>query len=96
MLMIVFILACIGLTNILVYGHIFDKIRPNKRFFKCPMCVGFWVGIALYLVFVWNTWFIVESYYILLETFVFGTISSLVSYITLSMIDDEGVKIKHE
>jgi len=42
MLLLVFILACYGLTNILTYGKIFDKIRPKEHFFHCSMCVGFW------------------------------------------------------
>ena len=49
-----FILCAYGLTQILVYGSIFDKIRPKKTWlngfgelFHCPMCMGFWVGALL-------------------------------------------------
>ena len=39
-----FLLVGFGMTQILVYGFIFDNIRPKHHFFHCPMCVGFWVG----------------------------------------------------
>ena len=48
MSLIYFILCAYGLTQILVYAHIFDKIRPDRKFFKCSMCMGFWVGVFLY------------------------------------------------
>ena len=44
-----FILACYGCTMIAVYGKIFDAIRPQYHFFKCPMCMGWWVGAAMSL-----------------------------------------------
>ena len=49
-----FILAAYGLTQILVYGSIFDQIRPTKDVivdgakFGTPMCMGFWVGALLF------------------------------------------------
>jgi len=47
-----FILSAYGLTQVLVYGSIFNKIRPSEGFFgelfHCPMCLGFWVGVLLY------------------------------------------------
>jgi len=42
--LIVFILSAYGLTQILVYGTIFVKIRPRWEIFHCTMCMGFWVG----------------------------------------------------
>ena len=49
-----FVLASYGLTFILVYGKIFEDIRPEKDYtkkwntlFHCPLCVGFWVGAFL-------------------------------------------------
>ena len=46
--LLVFILAAWGMTNILVYGKIFDRVRPRYSFFHCPMCVGFHVGYVLF------------------------------------------------
>ena len=39
-----FVLAAFGLTQILVYGTIFDSIRPSTgklgELFRCSMCLG--------------------------------------------------------
>ena len=47
-----FCLAAYGLTQMLVYGSVFDAIRPVKgslgKLFQCPMCLGFWVGLFLF------------------------------------------------
>jgi len=47
-----FVLAAHGLTQILVYGSIFDKVRPTDgwigKLLSCPMCTGFWVGVFLF------------------------------------------------
>ena len=55
--LIYFILACYGLTFILVYGKIFEDLRPTKDYtkkwntlFHCPLCIGFWVGCFLFLI----------------------------------------------
>jgi len=49
--LLLFILACWGMTQILVYGKIFDRIRPTHEFFRCTMCVGFHVGWFVFLLF---------------------------------------------
>ena len=50
--LLTFILVSHGMTQILVYGSIFDKVRPKEGFFGellgCPMCTGFWVGVFLW------------------------------------------------
>ena len=50
-----FILAAYGLTQILVYGSIFNGWRPTKgklgELFKCSMCVGFWTSYILNMTF---------------------------------------------
>jgi hypothetical protein len=52
--LVLFILSTIGLTNILVYGKIFDVPRnflrdhlPEKVFevLECYQCTGFWAGL---------------------------------------------------
>ena len=52
-----FVLASYGLTFILVYGKIFEDLRPPKDYskkwntlFHCPLCIGFWVGCFLFVV----------------------------------------------
>lgn len=55
----IFALATIGLTNIIIYGTIFDTIKIqgkslrewshywewSEQLFTCPQCLGFWTGM---------------------------------------------------
>lgn len=90
---IIFILACYGLTAILTWGKIFDKIRPpNISFFHCSQCIGFWVGIFIYILFYisevklfFNFWF---------GLFIFGCLSSGTSYLIDNLIGDNGLRIE--
>ena len=54
---ILLLLACFGLTNILVNGKILESLRTvisKWKFFKdligCSMCTGFWVGLYFVIV----------------------------------------------
>lgn len=85
MTFLTFILACYGLTMILVYGKIFDAIRPKHHFFKCTMCLGFWSGV-----FVWM--FVPVQFNFLIA----GFISSGTSYILSKIVDDDGIAIKNK
>lgn len=90
--LLIFILTCFGLTQILVYGRILDYIRPKHYFFHCPMCVGFWVGIFIYILtgnFVYNSLLFWE------KVFMMGCVSSGTSYALSSIFSDEGINIKH-
>lgn len=59
--LIIFILACLGASNIIVFAEIFEKPRNfiDRKFkysmlnklLKCTTCVGFWVGLFLSLIF---------------------------------------------
>ena len=83
MFLLIFILACYGMTMIAVYGKIFDGIRPTHHFFKCTMCMGFWVGVVnCFLIDVQFNWFIA------------GCISSGASYLLSRIVDDDGLTIK--
>ncbi len=88
MSLLYFILASWGLTQILVYGTIFNKIRPKEGFFgelfKCPMCVGFWVGILHWLFFFDLDCGILQA----------GFISSATSYALCMLFTDFGINIK--
>jgi hypothetical protein len=82
--LVTFILASYGMTIILVYGKIFEPIRPKKyHFFKCPMCMGFWVGCFM--------WFMLDMSF---NPFVAGCISSGTSYFISRLVDDDGILIK--
>lgn len=79
-----FIFACYGMTQILVYGTIFDRIRPKEGFFgkllSCPLCTGFWVGIF--------NWFFLDVECGILTA---ACISSGTSYILCSVFTDYGI-----
>jgi hypothetical protein len=58
MSVLIFILACWGLTHILVVGTIFDSPRNwitvksefLGKMLSCHQCCSFWVGMAMYFV----------------------------------------------
>ena len=96
MSLIIFILAAYGLTQILVYGSIFDPIRPTTgklgELFQCSMCVGFWVGAFLYGISFYTELFTFELNVV--NAFLLGWLSSGTSYILSQLFGDDGIKIK--
>lgn len=93
--MVIFILSSIGMTTLLCYAKIFDPIRPNGYFWRCPMCMGFHVGWFLYLVFIISGSPLMSGGIIthFIGMFMYGCISSVCSYITNMLIDDNGINI---
>ena len=83
--MLTFVLACYGMTMILVYGKIFDSIRPKHHFFHCTMCTGFYVGLF--------NWFLLDLPF---NFFIAGCISSGTSYLLSRIVDDDGIAIKNK
>jgi len=83
MKLLIFILACYGMTMITVYGKIFDKIRPKYHLFHCTMCMGFWVGMF--------NWLTISS--LPFNIFVAGCISSGTSYLLSKVVGDSGIVI---
>ena len=93
--LITFILCAYGLTQIIVYGKIFNKIRPSKgslkQLFECPMCMGFHVGWFLVLLSPLTELF---SFDVSLFNFVImGSLSSGTSYILNMVFSDDGIQI---
>ena len=93
-----FVLVAHGLTQILVYGKIFESIRPTQgwigELLSCPMCTGFWSGVFLWVTNDYTTLF---SYDFSLLTGLFmGCLSSGTSYILSVLFDDKGMKISRE
>ncbi len=91
-----FILVSCGLTQIIVYGKIFDPIRPREGWFgalfSCSMCTGFWVGIFLWLA---NTFTTLFNYdYSPFTGLFLGAAASGVSYVFSVLIDDNGFRIE--
>jgi|15BtaG_2_1085339.scaffolds.fasta_scaffold00008_37 hypothetical protein len=90
MFMIEFILFTFGLTQILLYGSIFDRIRPDWNLFKCPLCMGFHTGWFGYLFLYTISIFPILS---LPHLFVYAFISAGINYVLDRVFDDDGIKI---
>ena len=96
--LIYFILVAYGLTQILVYGKIFDSIRPArgklKKLFECPMCMGFWVGAFLFGINRYTELFTFD--YSVANLFILGWLASGTSYVLNMVFGDNGVKHEHK
>lgn len=85
-----FILFTFGLTQILLYGSIFDKVRPEWKLFKCPLCLGFHTGWIGYLLLTLTGIFATIS---IPHLFVYACISAGTNYVLDRLFDDDGIKI---
>jgi len=90
--LIYFILASYGLTQLLCYAKIFDRIRPEHYFFSCPMCVGFWIGVLLCVINPFTTLFTYELTFF--NAFLLGNVSSGTSYVLNMLFGDDGINLK--
>lgn len=90
---VIFILFCYGLTQIIVYGKIFETIREKLQLYvlKCPMCLSFWVGIFAYIVFWFSGIRLFPNLYV--GMFVYGALSSGSSYFIIMLVSDSGINI---
>jgi hypothetical protein len=93
--LIYFVLTAYGLTQILVYGKIFEGMRPSKKawkgFFHCPMCIGFWVGTFLFGINSYTELFTFE--YSLANLFILSWLASGTSYMLIMIIGDAGFQM---
>ena len=93
-----FVLAAYGLTQMLVYGTIFNSIRPTKgklgELFHCPMCLGFWIGAFLFGINRYTELFTFE--YTAANLLICGCVSSAASYVLSMMFGDSGIQIGRE
>jgi hypothetical protein len=91
-----FILACYGLTNILVYGSILSCVRPKEglwgELFKCPMCMGFHVGWFVALMMKLSNLTSVDPN--IVDVFLLACLSSGSSYVLCSLFTDFGINFK--
>ena len=96
--LITFIFAAYGLTQILVYGKVFNPIRPTTgklgELFSCPMCMGFHVGWFLMLLSPFTELFNFDVS--VANFFLLGWLSSGTSYILNMVFGDEGIKHEHK
>ena len=86
-----FVLCSFGLTSILVYGKIFDRVRPKNCFFHCPACMGFWVGVFLFCINGYTELFTFD--YNLINALLLGWLSSGTSYVLSTLFNDNGLKV---
>ena len=90
--LLVYVLAAYGLTQILVYSHLFEPIRPSHHFFHCPMCMGFWSGVVLLGLNPFTELFTFDV--TVINALVLGWLSSGTSYALCALISDGG--FQHE
>ena len=90
-----FILTAYGMTYILVYGSIFNSIRPKNgklgELLHCPLCTGYWCGV-----FLWSVNGLTELFnfeYNIINAFICGCISAGTSYFLSMILNDFGLKI---
>ena len=93
-----FVLASYGLTFILVYGKIFEGLRPPKNYskkwntlFHCPLCIGFWAGCFLFLINTETELFTFD--YTITNFFICGWLSAGTSYLLSMVVKDDGIQI---
>ena len=94
--LVYFALTAYGLTQILVYGKIFQGLRPSKEkfkgFFHCPMCVGFWSGSFLFGINGFTELFTFD--YNLANFFILSWLSSGTSYLLDQFMGDFGFRLE--
>ena len=94
--LVYFALTAYGLTQILVYGKIFQDIRPSrekfKGYFHCPMCVGFWSGSFLFGINGFTELFTFD--YNLANFFILSWLSSGTSYLLDQFMGDFGFRLE--
>jgi len=89
--LIYFVLAAHGLTQILIYGSIFDRWRPNHHFFHCSMCVGFWSAAFLFGI---NSLTELFSFnYSISNLLVLSCLGSGTSYMLSKTFGDSGINV---
>ena len=98
--LVYFVLIAYGMTQIIVTGSIFDKIRPAKESFRgygqlfhCALCMGFWVGV-----FLWSINGLTELFnfeYNLINPLLLGSLSSGTSYLLYTIMGDYGIRFEH-
>ena len=91
--MITFVLCAYGLTQILVYGSIFNRLRPDHSFFHCPMCLGFWSGVLLLFLNPFTELFTFDVSFV--NAFLLGCITSGTSYALCMLISDGGFQYEY-
>ena len=92
--LLVFVLVSYGLTQIIVYAKVLDRIRPTQgwvgKLLSCSMCTGFWVGVFLWAISNLTSLFMFDSS--LVTAFLLGCLSSGTSYTLCQLFGDGGIR----
>jgi len=95
-----FILCTYGMTFMIVYGSIFNKIRPKKdsgffgKLFNCPLCTGFHAGWFILVLSKYTSLFTFELNVV--NAFLLSCLSAGTSYLISSIVKDNGIQISKE
>jgi len=85
------------MTYILIYGSIFNSIRPTQgkmgELFRCPLCLGFWVGVFLWSINHFTELFTYD--YSLINALLLGSLSAGSSYFLSMILNDFGLKLRN-
>ena len=94
---LLFVLAVYGATSILLYGRIFDFIRPDYKFFHCSQCVGFHMACLIYTMFFFLDWELAYWPETLIDfgiaMILFGWIGSGTTYLIDRIVHDDGIRL---
>ena len=88
--LIYFILCSYGITQIIVTSSLLDKLRQYSKFWRCPMCIGFWVGLLIYLLNPYTSLFSYE--YSIFNAILLSFLSGGTSYILGILFGDFGFR----
>jgi hypothetical protein len=86
--LIFFLLSCLGATFIINISYIFRPLREfveskSKSFgklIKCPMCMGFWIGLLFRVLMMWNSGEINNLHFNDVYNVMYGFASSFICY----------------
>ena len=85
------------MTYILVYGSIFNSVRPSAgklgELFRCTLCTGFWSGVFLWSINCFTELFTYD--YNLINALLLGSLSAGSSYFLSTILDDFGLKFRN-
>jgi hypothetical protein len=92
--LIYFVLICFSITKTLVYGSVFDKIRPKGKPWDCVLCMGFWVSLIIAGLISQGWVFFFPPIIGWIDVILLGFLGSGTSYLLDNIIDDEGLRIE--
>ena len=95
--LLAFVLTAYGMTFIMVYGKIFEDVRPEKDYtkkwntlFHCPLCMGFWCSLFLFCINGYTELFTFE--YSIANAFCLSCLGAVTTYLLSMIIDDFGIR----